>query len=452
MTDSHQPAGLTGVAEGPPSGGASGLRRWWALLAAVVLVSGAVGGAVWDREQSEQAHAAAARSTAPPEIDLEQRADAVDSILARRSAAVMAVDEEMFLRDVDPSATALVARQRLLFANLVDIGLAELTYQQREAQFDQAVVNRHGPTAYLVKVWMSYRIKGVDPETVRTDLGYTFVLRGNRWMLVDDDDLDPLLTPGAHHEPWDVARLEVHRGRRVLVLVDKGRTGLGQTLVREAEEALAEVDEFWPLRWPGAALVTAVKYPKVRGADFTGNDSDSAASSTGTYSSLPGDTTKEGVFAGAYVVINPANFADADEIVLSHEFTHVATARLGGYEPLWLAEGMAEYVSWKGIEDISGPEEVADWESDVQRQALPRMTALPPDRSFYESSEDVYGVSWLAVRYLVRELGIDKVATLYRHLARDGWDIQARADDMLRYTGITEAELFAALKGYEPSR
>jgi hypothetical protein len=413
-------------------------------------VVGGVGVAVEDRQQAEQAHAAHAART--PQIDFEQRADAVDSILARRSAAVMAVDEGMFLRDVDPSAKTLIARQRALFANLVDIGLSELSYQQREPQFDQAVVDRHGPTAYLVKVWMSYRIKGVDPETVRTELGYTFVLRGNRWMLVDDDDMDPTLTQGAHHEPWDTARLEVHRGRRVMVLVDRGRTGLGQTLVRESEEALAEVDEFWPRRWPGAVLVVAVKNPKVRGADFTGNDSDSAASATGTYRSLPGDTTKDGTFAGAYVVINPANFGDTDEIVLSHEFTHVATARLGGYEPLWLAEGVAEYVSWKGIEEISGPGEVADWEADVQRQALPRMTALPPDKSFYESSEDVYGVSWLAVRYLVRELGIDKVATLYEHLATDGWNTAARAEDMLRYTGVTEAELFTALKDYEPSR
>lgn len=427
------------------------LRRWGGLIAAVLLVSGGVGVAVWDRERAEQAQAGRT-AVSSAEIDLEQRADAVDSILARRSAAVMAVDEEMFLADVDPTAKGLVARQKLLFANLVNIGLAELTYQQRDAQFDQAVVDRHGPTAYLVRVWMTYRIKGIDPVPVKTEIGYTFVRRGTRWVLVDDDDLDAGLTQGAHREPWDVANLEIHRGNRVLVLVDRGRTGLGQTLVQEAEEALANVNKFWPRTWSRAVLVIAVKDPRVRGADFAGNDSDSAASSTGTYSTLPGEVTKDGTFAGAYVVINPKQFAQADEIVLSHEFTHVATARLGGYEPLWLAEGTAEYVSWKGIEEISGPGEVAEWESDVQRQALPRMTALPPDEGFYDTGEDVYGVSWLAVRYLVRDLGIDKVATLYEHLAEDGWNPQERADDMRLYAGLSEADLFDALKTYDPSR
>ncbi len=406
------------------------LRRWGGLIAAVLLVCGGVGVAVRDRERAEQAQAART-AVSSAEIDLEQRADAVDSILARRSAAVMAVDEEMFVADVDPTAKGLVARQKLLFANLVNVGLAELTYQRRDAQFDQAVVDRHGPTAYLVRVWMTYRIKGIDPVPVKTELGYTFVRRGTRWVLVDDDDLD---------------------AERVLVLVDRGRTGLGQTLVDEAEEALANVNKFWPRPWSRAVLVIAVKDPRVRGADFTGNDSDSAASSTGTYSTLPGEVTKDGTFAGAYVVINPKQFAQADEIVLSHEFTHVATARLGGYEPLWLAEGTAEYVTWKGIEEISGPDEVAQWESDVQRQALPRMTALPPDEGFYDTGEDVYGVSWLAVRYLVRDLGIDKVATLYEHLAKDGWNPQERAGDMHLYAGLSEADLFDALKTYDPSR
>jgi len=427
------------------------LRRWGGLIAAVLLVCGGVGVAVRDRERAEQAQAGRT-AVSSAEIDLEQRADAVDSILARRSAAVMAVDEEMFVADVDPTAKGLVARQKLLFANLVNVGLAELTYQRRDAQFDQAVVDRHGPTAYLVRVWMTYRIKGIDPVPVKTELGYTFVRRGTRWVLVDDDDLDAGLTQGAHREPWDVANLEIHRGKRVLVLVDRGRTGLGQTLVQEAEEALANVNKFWPRTWSRAVLVIAVKDPRVRGADFAGNDSDSAASSTGTYSTLPGEVTKDGTFAGAYVVINPKQFAQADEIVLSHEFTHVATARLGGYEPLWLAEGTAEYVTWKGIEEISGPDEVAQWESDVQRQALPRMTALPPDEGFYDTGEDVYGVSWLAVRYLVRDLGIDKVATLYEHLAKDGWNPQERAGDMHLYAGLSEADLFDALKTYDPSR
>jgi hypothetical protein len=443
-----------------PTPAVSGLRRWWSLLAAVALVSGAVGGAVWDRERAEQARqhetSAAGSGTSsdvqPADVDDVARSAAIDAFLAKRSASIMAVDEQLFLEGIDQTASELVDRQRILFANLVDLGLEDLRYEQRRAQFDQAVLNRYGPTAYSVSIAMSYRIKGIDAETVRTELGYTFVERDGRWLLVDDDDLDAGLTPGAHREPWDLGRLEIHRSPRLMVLVDKGQTALGRTVLNEAKEALATVDKYWPRPWRGSVLISATDADRVRGADFAGEDTESSASATGTYRSLPGEETSEGVFAGAYVVINPAEHKNVDEILLSHEFTHVATAHLGGYEPLWLAEGVAEYVSWKGVEEISGPEEVAEWESDVQRNALPRMRSLPADTSFYDSHEDVYGVSWLAVRYLVGRIGIGKVATLYEDMAEDGWSTAARGDAMRIHTGMTEAQLFAALKTYEPSR
>ena len=438
---------------------ASGLRRTGALLAAVVLVTGLVGYAVQDRRAAEEiasggvsASIATPSGVQPADVDPDARGRAIDALLARRAAAVQAVDERRFLGDVDHGATALLAGQRTLFANLVDLGLEELSYERRQDQFDQAILDRYGPTAYTVRIAMRYRIKGIDPEPVVTELAYTFVERGGRWLLVDDDDLDTGLTPGAHREPWDLGRFEIQRAPRLMVLVDKGQTVFGRSVLAEAQEALRTVDKYWPRGWRGSVLISATRQQKVRGTDFAGQDTDTSATATGTYRSLPGDETKEGVFAGAYVVLNPAEHKNVDEILLSHEFTHVAAGALGGFEPLWLAEGMAEYVSWKGVEEISGPEPVAKWEVDVQRNALPRMTSLPSDTGFYDSQEDVYGVSWLAVRYLVRRVGIAKVAELYVAMARDGWSVQSREDAMRGATGMTESDLFAALGTYRPTR
>lgn len=39
-----------------------------------------------------------------------------------------------------------------------------------------------------------------------------------------------------------------------------------------------------------------------------------------------------------------------------------------------------------------------------------------PGDGFYQNSADVYGVSWLAVRYLVDRIGLGKVATLSKAL------------------------------------
>jgi hypothetical protein len=199
-------------------------------------------------------------------------------------------------------------------------------------------------------------------------------------------------------------------------------------------------------------LIAALDEPDVRDARFADEDVESAASAGNTFSSLPGQDTADGTVAGAYIVVNPNERDHVDEILLSHEVTHVATADLGGYEPLWLAEGAAEYVSWRGIEAISGPGEVGKWEQEVIDQALPQLSALPSDAGFYQNTADVYGVSWLAVRFLVSRIGLAGVESLYEDLARNGIDQVSRDRILQSRTTFTEASLWIYLKDYKPQR
>lgn len=445
-----------------PSGGptttaaaAHGPRRWIGLAAAVALCIGGVVYAVEDRGEIPRATTGnPRRSQAPSAAQLAEaaRRTAIDDILARRAAAVERGDEKAFLQDIDPSEVGLRRAQQILFANLVEMGFRRLEYQQAEERFDQVVIKNHGPTAYLVRVVMRYQISGVDAVPVATELGYTFARRANKWYLVDDNDLDLDLGPSAHREAWDLGRIEVHRGPRVLVVVEKGDTKRARNIVDESAEALDEVKAYWPMTWTGTVLVVALDETEVRDARFADEDIESAASATSTFAEMPGEVTAEGKIGGAYVVVNPAERDRVDEILLSHEFTHIATARLGGYEPLWLAEGVAEYVSWRGVEAVSGPEEVRKWESDVITEALPGLQALPTDAGFYDKTGDVYGVSWLAVRFLMKEVGIEKVAELYTAIAKDGVDQASRDRILTAQTGYTEATLWLALKKYEPPR
>lgn len=439
-------------------------RRWLGLLAAVALASGGVVYTVEERNEDARARAAATATATPPGPNqgtqpaskaaaaVAARRVAVDTILLRRAKAVETVDEALFLQDLDPTDKPLWAEQRVLFANLVEIGFTELGYSQAEERFDPAAVRTHGRTAYLVRVLMRYQIPKVDVTPVTTELGYTFVNRAGRWLITDDDDLDGELGPGAHQEPWDLGRIEVHRGARVLAVVEKGDTRLGRALVAEATEALAQVAEYWPRKWRGAVFVVALDEHDVRDARFADEDIESAASAGSTFSSLPGQDTADGTVAGAYIVINPNERDRVDEILLAHEITHVATADLGGYEPLWLAEGAAEYVSWRGIEAISSPGEVAKWEQEVIDDALPGLTSLPSDAGFYQDNADVYGVSWLAVRFLVKRIGLEQVEALYEDMARHGTDQAARDRILLSRSGLTEATLWMALQDYEPQR
>ncbi|TWD83851.1 hypothetical protein FB561_5020 [Kribbella amoyensis] len=440
-----------------------GPRRWLGLLVAVALVSGGVVYAVEEREEDARARPPAARITPPTPNQgtkppsktaaaIAARRLAVDTILLRRSKAVRTRNANLFLADVDPANAELRRQQRVLFDNLVELDFAEIGYSQAEERFDPVAAREHGASTYLARVLMRYQIPKVDTDPVTTELGYTFVQRGGRWILVDDDDLDDDLGPGAHREVWDLGPIEVRHGARVLAVVEEGDTERAKAIVAEATEALAQVTAYWPRRWRGSVLVAALDDTEVRDARFADEDVESAASAGSTFSSLPGQDTADGTVSGAYIVVNPKERDRIDEILLSHEITHVATADLGGYEPLWLAEGAAEYVSWRGIEEISGPGELAKWEQDVVDDALPALQSLPSDLGFYQSNADVYGVSWLAVRLLVRELGLSKVEELYEDLARHGTDQVNRDRILLTRTGFTEASLWLSLKDYRPRR
>jgi hypothetical protein len=429
---------------------------------AVAAVSGGVVYTVEQREQDARTHPSvvqtatptAPKATKPSRIaaQIAARRLAVDSILLRRAQAVQTGNEALFLADVDPANKKLRAEQKILFANLVEIGFTELGYSQAEERFNPAVVRAHGGTTYLVRVLMRYQIPKVDFTPVTTELGYTFISRAGHWLLTDDNDLDADLGPGAHREAWDLGRIEVQRGPRVLAVVEKGDTKRGRAIVAAATEGLNEVTAYWPRKWNGSVLVIALDETDVRDARFADEDIESAASTGSTFSSLPGQDTADGTVAGGYIVINPNERDRVDEILLSHEITHVATADLGGYEPLWLAEGAAEYVSWSGIEAVSGAGEVGKWEQEVVDEALPQLSSLPSDAGFYQNSADVYGVSWLAVRYLVRRIGLGKVEELYEDMARNGTDQAARDRILLSRTGLTEATLWTSLTTYEPQR
>ncbi len=84
--------------------------------------------------------------------------------------------------------------------------------------------------------------------------------------------------------------------------------------------------------------------------------------------------------------------------------------------------------------------------------ALPALRSLPSDRGFYQNTADVYGVSWLAVRFLVKRLGLPQVEDLYEDMAKHGTDQQSRDRILLTRSGLTEATLWIALQEYQPQR
>jgi hypothetical protein len=137
-------------------------------------------------------------------------------------------------------------------------------------------------------------------------------------------------------------------------------------------------------------------------------------------------STVSGTRAGGdRVVINPSTFGalqpDGRRVVITHELTHVAirssTTRPA---PLWLSEGMADYVGYLGL-GLPRSRVAAPWLAEVRAGTSPRR--LPSDADFDPARTRIapaYAAAWLACSRLADRYGQARLIAFYRAVAGAG--------------------------------
>jgi hypothetical protein len=423
-------------------------RRLLAAFAALALA--ATAGVVVIRSErggSSGASAAAAVATPGPLTDAEKEARKaqIDVLLAGRANAVLKGNLRGFLAVVDPKQPQLVARQRVLFTNLRKFGFAKLTYFAAEER-QVPELTKYGPDAFTTRVMMRYQLAGLDTKPVQTDLGYTFVQRSGVWVLVEDSAIDAELSRDGHRQPWDYQEIAVVRRGKVVVVVDKREVALGEKIAKVSQGAVDAVRRHWPRPWNGAVMVVAMAEPRVMSLLWTSGSGSGwtvAAKAVTLYDGEPiGPKTRAPV--SSRIVVNPAVRKQLTEDLLAHEMTHVATTPIGSNTPIWLVEGLAEYVRCASIED--DPHWTVDpYRKMVRSKYLPGMKVLPGPAEFDASGDKAYGQSWWITSYLESKLGEKGVASLYTDLAQHN----STATILEKHTGKTPAELVAAVKKYK---
>jgi hypothetical protein len=369
----------------------------------------------------------------------------INAVLARRGSAVLKGDLKGFLAAVDPKQTDLVARERLLFVNLRKFGFSSLKYFTADAfRPVPNLVDKFGPTTYSTRVMMRYQLTGLDPRPVQTDLGYSFVQRAGAWVLVDDTGTDEFLSSDGHRQPWDFQEVQVVRRGPVVVVVDKREASLGTKVAQAAEKAVKSVRKHWARPWNGAVLVVAMPQDRVMSTIWTAGSGDGWTIAAKAVTLFEGEQLgiPIGRPIGSRIVVNPALRKRLDKDLLVHEMTHVATSTLGIATPIWMVEGLAEYVRCRSIED--DPHWTVDpYRKRVKTAYLPKLTALPDTTVFDADADRAYGTSWWIVEYLAHKLGEKKLATLYTDLAEHG-------DSVLKKdTGQTPAQIIAGAKKFK---
>jgi hypothetical protein len=398
-------------------------RRVVALAGGVVVALLAAGGAVVAlRDGDDRAPQSAAEAPRVLDVEAERaerlRARAVRQTLADRAKAVTSRDRAAFLATLDPSpaAAAFRAQQAQAFDGLLKLPIGTWSYVTDDEQshvIDARLERLRGKDVWAPAVVLHYALKGFDSAPARAEQYFTFVPRGDRWLIASDDDFRDV---GLSSDPgmWDGGELVVVKGKRSLVLGHPRSRGSLRTIADSVDAAVPRVTSVVGTGWAQKVVVLVPDSTEElrelldRRTDF------SQISAVATSQAGEQDAP-----VGARIIVNPPNFLGTSaltrRLTMTHEVTHVAVQGITGFfTPSWLSEGFAEHVGGTGV-DLDVPRSVPDLRAEVRAGRTP--TQLPTEDDFEATNEDLglaYSGAWLAVRLLVKRHGKAKVLQFFR--------------------------------------
>lgn len=352
---------------------------------------------------------------------------AAAALIARRWRAAAASDLGGWLEGV--RGERLRAEQRRIYGRLQAIGIGEpmLVSLMPRSGTPALVV----PATWSARAVLHYRIRGFDqaPRTFTLDL--TFSAAGSSGAVLVGS------APADRPEPWDLPDVMVRRSARGLVMGNVGPRRLDDVLHRADAAAVrvrAVLGEAPPAVWVAPASVADA-------ARLLGTPAGSLAAVAAV---TDGQIGAGGAAQADRIVIVPTALTTLTgpgrDVVLAHELTHVAARRSARrVVPLWLSEGLAEYVAYREV-PLREAQVAAPLLSQVRRSGLP--DHLPADGAFEPGGGDLpaaYGAAWLVVRTLVEQRGQGAVVRFYR-AAAGGLEVAATA------AGDSEAVVDAALR------
>jgi hypothetical protein len=332
-------------------------------------------------------------------------AKAIGRALDSRARVVRRADDAAFTRLVGGDR-AFRDAQRTWFGNLTQLPIARLRYH-----VDPGTLVRDGDS-YSVTAAEVLQLDGYDDAPVSSAERFEFRAADRhpgRFVLVAVDPSDP--------QPWDLGPVQVQQGSGVLGVFDAGSVDAAPALISSVESAIASVSAQVPYDWSRSVVLYALSDPTFLDGlhDVPGDDPEDL------------DAVAFPVGGSTRFALNPRMLdqpgRERDRLV-RHELTHVAVGTRDDRVPVWLSEGLAEYVSVRPLP----PQDRRIPEAAVVA-AENGAADLPDDASFNDQdSEAHYGLSWWAVEYLADAYGEDAPWRLLDAMGRPGAD----PDDVLR--------------------
>jgi hypothetical protein len=296
-------------------------------------------------------------------------------------------------------------------------GVPFRTLRVRLAETSRPTAERVASGQFTARAVVEYRL-AVDDVLVGRTARATFRLTPRGPQLV-------ALT-GSGQDLWDHEPVDAARSGQVLVLGRRGDARL-QPLADVAERARAEVADFWSAPWPRTVVVVLPSSPKLLDPLVETRQGSEQVAVTLWRAAKHGTVIR--------VMFNPEVYdqmpALAREIVARHEITHVAQDALPrGDVPVWLVEGIAEYVGYRGTgfsDAWIGRELLADVRVSGPPLSWPTDASFALDGSA-ESRAIAYQQGWSFCRMVADRYGEDTLVPFYAAVARGSGSADERLD------------------------
>jgi hypothetical protein len=367
-----------------------------------------------------------ARPAVEPRVDEE---GATTAFLADLRADLLAGDPQR----LGDAAASRSARRELvsLASNLDRLRVAELRLRyvdESDVPLGESQRERFGADAWVADVRLTWRFRDVDPSTSGLEVPVVLTWIGEQPAFVT-----ARITGGRRVPLWWQAGVAVRRTPTTLVLaVERDRL---RALSRQAVAAVETVRATLP-PWQGSLVVEAAgtsgQFQSASGLP------DSSARAVAAVTTTPDGSSHSRT--ASHIYLNPPLFdplgPQGQQIVVSHEAAHVALDAATTSVPMWLSEGLADYVA---LVDSELPVAVlaAQVRALVQDEGPP--AGLPGRAELDGGNEDVgawYEAAWLAAASIAEQHGEEALLEFYRVTEDDG----ATARAFREVLGTTENE------------
>lgn len=276
------------------------------------------------------------RPTAAPGMDDSLR-DAALELVAAREQALRDGDRDAFLATVDPDDLGFSATQARWFDNLAMLPVGDVSYELGDEEVMSQV---SGDGDLQLPIDFTMRLRGFDRRSVTQSMVWTFVRDGEDVLLADDRNLQIDAKTGWVAAPWDLAHIVVRRSGGILAIFDKDTLQHADYVMSDLADAAEVVSRHLPA-WSG-------KFVAYGTSDVTAIDTMSAMTVDDTAGvAFPVLSRPGGPVAAYRFIVNPSVVGDVITRgeVFRHELTHVALGTSDDRSPVWLVEGVAEYVA-----------------------------------------------------------------------------------------------------------